>query len=201
MSRKLLILTALEMEAKALQPVAGSAEVRIIGIRAGRLAPQIARSADALILAGLAGALDPKLRIGDIIYQKFGDWPDLPYRAGLIQTVDHAIDSPEEKSELFRQTGAQAVDMESAIVQRFATEAKLPLLILRSISDTASRALPRGMLNWIDDIGRPRLAKITLAAMKQPSLMPALKRLGEDSQRALATLAAAARTVVGSFGD
>jgi len=201
MSRKLLILAALELEAKALEPATGSAGIRIIGIRAARLTRSMCEGADALILAGLAGALDPTLRVGDIIYQKSGDWPPLPYRAGMIHTVDHLIDSPQEKAELFRQTGAQAVDMESAIVGRFATEAKLPLLILRSISDTASRALPRGMMNWIDDIGRPRLGKITLAAMKQPSLMPALKRLGEDSQRALATLAAAVRTVVGSFGD
>jgi adenosylhomocysteine nucleosidase len=198
MSRKLLILTALEMEAKALQPVAGSAAVRIIGIRAGRLAAQIARSADALILAGLAGALDPKLQIGDIIYQKFGDWPDLPYRAGLIQTVDHVIDSPQEKSELFRQTGAQAVDMESAIVQRFAQEAKLPLLILRAISDTAAHALPRGMMNWIDDIGRPKLAKLSFAALKQPTLMPTLKRLDRDSRKALAALANAVGAVIAS---
>lgn len=186
------------MEAKALQPVAGSAAVRIIGIRAGRLAAQIARSADALILAGLAGALDPKLQIGDIIYQKFGDWPDLPYRAGLIQTVDHVIDSPQEKSELFRQTGAQAVDMESAIVQRFAQEAKLPLLILRAISDTAAHALPRGMMNWIDDIGRPKLAKLSFAALKQPTLMPTLKRLDRDSRKALAALANAVGAVIAS---
>jgi nucleoside phosphorylase len=196
MSRKLLILSALEMEAKALQPVAGSAGVRIIGIRAARLTGQIVRSADALILAGLAGALDPKLQIGDIIYQEFGDWPPLPYRAGLIHTVDHLIDSPQEKSELFRQTGAQAVDMESAIVQRFAREAKLPLLILRSISDTAAHALPRGILNWIDDIGRPRMVKFSLAALKQPTLIPTLKRLDRDSRQALAALANAVGAVI-----
>jgi nucleoside phosphorylase len=197
MPRKLLVLTALEMEAKALEPVVGPERIRLIGIRAVRLNAKLVHGADGLILAGLAGALDPALGIGEIILQKCGDWPDLPYRAGLIYTVDHLITSPQEKADLFRQTTALAVDMESAIVQKFAEKSGLPLLTLRSISDGASQALPAGMMNWIDDIGRPKLAKIAMAAMTQPSLMPALRRLERDSKQALASLADAVRAVIG----
>jgi nucleoside phosphorylase len=191
MSRKLLILTALEMEAKALKPVAGPVEIRIIGIRAVRLTMQMVRSADGLILAGLAGALSPALCIGDIIFQKTGDWPELPYRAGAIHTVDRLITNPQEKARLFSQTGAEAVDMESAIVGRLATEAGVPLLILRAISDTSAQALPEGMMDWIDDIGRPNLGKFALAAMRRPTLVPTLKRLDQDSRQALKALASA----------
>jgi nucleoside phosphorylase len=193
MSRKLLILTALEMEAKALAPVGGRAQIRVIGIRAIRLAPQTIAGADALILAGLAGALDPGLRVGDVVMQKFRDWPDLPYRSVQIHTSDHPITDPREKAQLFAKTGAPVVDMETAIVQRVA---RVPLLVLRAISDTAADALPAGMMDWIDEIGRPRKLKFAAAVMKQPSLMGVLKRLERDSRTALATLADAVRELI-----
>jgi adenosylhomocysteine nucleosidase len=193
MSRKLLILTALEMEAKALAPVAGPTEVRVIGIRAVRLTPKTIAGADTLILAGLAGALDSRLRVGEVVMQKFGDWPDLPYRSVEIHTSDHPITDPREKARLFAQTAAPVVDMETAVVQRAAS---VPLLVLRAISDTAADALPPGMMDCIDDIGRPRKLKFAAAVLKQPGLMGILKRLERDSRTALAALADALRKVI-----
>src|SRR5580658_2318006 len=79
------------------------AELHIIGIRAVRLVPAICAGTAGIILAGLAGALDPALRIGDIVISQEpqgGPWPDLPYRQGRIHCVDRPVLTPEAKSAL-----------------------------------------------------------------------------------------------------
>jgi nucleoside phosphorylase len=117
----------------------------------------------------------------------------LPYRSVQIHTSDHPITDPREKARLFAQTAAPLVDMETAVVQR---AVRVPLLVLRAVSDTAADALPPGMFDWIDEIGRPRKLKFAAAVMKQPSLMGVLKRLERDSRTALSALADALREVI-----
>ena len=82
-----------------------------------------------LIAAGFAGALDPTLRVGDIVED------------GLV-TRDAAAETPEAKAELVRETCARAVDMETSAIAAVCAEAGVPMQIVRAISDTAHAPLP-----------------------------------------------------------
>jgi adenosylhomocysteine nucleosidase len=203
--RNWLILTALAMEAKAIAAEFGTAphDLQIIGIRASRLDRNALAQYQKILLAGLAGALDPTLNIGDIV--AFPPSPGIPgegwgegltVRPGKIHATDHVISSPEEKQTLFRQTGCLAVDMESDIVSQAAAEANLPFIHIRAISDTAADALPPNLSAWIDDLGNPRLPRLATDLALHPNQIPAMIRLGKNSRLAVRNLARAVRQIV-----
>jgi adenosylhomocysteine nucleosidase len=155
----------------------------------------------AIILAGLAGALDPTLKIGDIVIDATAagpitDWPKLAGRYGKIHSSQSLISTSRAKAELFASTGALAVDMESAIVQRYAQSAGLPLLMIRAISDTADQEVPLEVMSCIDELGNPRAAALAGKLARHPSLIPKLMRLGQQSRIALENLG---KTVAGLF--
>jgi len=176
-STKPLIFAALELEAAALRKEL-NIEVQVIGIRACRL-PRALPRASRIILAGLAGALDPALKIGDIVMD------------GSIHTSDRLIATAAEKAELFQTTGARAVDMETAVVRRAAQAAGIPFTAIRAVSDTADQALDPALLTVVDEVGRPRPLKVAALLVRRPNLVPQLRRLEADSRKALAALAIA----------
>src|SRR4051812_38922885 len=115
--------------------------MHVIGPGAQTL-PQIDDDACAIVLAGLAGGLDPSLRKGDggirAEPQIFSNPPDFgSARAARLTCQTRIIGAPQQKAELFRTTGAAAVDMERDAVRNLAVELGVPLIILRAISDTA----------------------------------------------------------------
>jgi hypothetical protein len=202
---KWLILTALTMEAKAitaacgqwLAPEGGSAAIRVIGIRGNRLNDTMLLGAKGIILAGLAGGLDPQLKAGDVVIGSAdGRWPGLSYRRGGICTSDHIITAREEKRQLFEQTGALAVDMETEIVRRAAQQAGLPMATVRAISDPADQDLPSGMERWIDGQGRVRIGVLAGEILRRPGNLPGLVRLGRQSRLAAASLGAAMNLIL-----
>src|SRR5207249_1339343 len=68
---KLVIFCAVEFEAKALRNRL-DCDIRTIGIRATRLPAELA-SASVIVMAGLAGALDPSLKVGDVVIDELSD--------------------------------------------------------------------------------------------------------------------------------
>ena len=107
----------------------------------------------AVISTGFAGALDPALRVGEVLLATtvlFGDrsfGASLPLkcppnlRCGPLLTVDEIVQSAREKRQLASR-GAHAVDMEAASVAAVAAEHELPFYCVRAISDHAERDLP-----------------------------------------------------------
>ncbi len=204
MPRNWLILTALTIEAKAIAQSFGvapappgqltelpSAKLAVIGIRGSRLKGVPTQGVDTVILAGFAGALDPALKIGDVVKAR----GDLSSR---IYTADVVISTPAEKAELFRRAGAPAVDMESSIVQTWAQSAGLSLVAIRVISDTAQDTLPTELAECIDDVGNVRSAALARKLAFGPSLMPKLVRLQKNSRIALDALAKAVKEELNS---
>lgn len=110
------------------------------------------------------------------------------HHAQLIFGSDAIIQSREEKSMLFRRTGAVAVDMESHGVAHTAMVHDLPFLAVRAIADPAGRTLPPAALGAVAPDGSTRIGKTLLAMTKAPGEIPALLQLGSDSQAALASL-------------
>ena len=171
--------------------------------------------AQALLSFGLAGGLDPAvptgtLIVGNAVVDPSGEstatdsaWRDRVIDAvaaagldpliGSIAGSDRLIDDAAAKQALGRRTAAVAVDMESHVLADAARASGVPLLIVRTIADTASRTLPRAALDSIGPTGRTRLARIGVQVLARPGDVPSLLRLGREAATALATLRRLAR--------
>jgi len=107
-----------------------------------------------LIAAGFGGALDPTLQIGDVVVDRRTSPASIPggsdFRLGSIVSSPHALETPGEKAELHRQTGALAVDMETDAIAAICAERGVPLLAVRAISDRAADFLPVPLPAWYD---------------------------------------------------
>ncbi len=217
-NRRLIILAALEMEARAaarglgipfqrnrvLKHATAAIEIHTIGMRA-ELLPQVLpvltpSAGDRVWMVGLAGALDPALRVGDLVIDAAQSEPAFPavdatLRYGVIHTSERLVASPAEKRALFSQTGALAVDMELRIVREALAPSGVPVVGIRTISDTAETRLDPILPNLVDTIGRPRWPTLAGAMLRRPTLLWPLVRLGQDSTRAAAELSRAIRSL------
>jgi adenosylhomocysteine nucleosidase len=196
------ILTAFEMEARAIAAwdVLDASHIRIhvVGLGAKRL-PRI-ESGSRVVVAGLGGALDPALRVGDVVLDKpsIALSRNVSWHTGVIHTTDHAVTTPEEKATLFRQTGASAVDMELATI-RSAVPPDVLLIGLRVISDPADMAIDPAVLGLVDDVGRPRPLRLVRSLATRPWLIRHLLQLRANANRALSVLGGAVLCVLNGF--
>ncbi len=112
---------------------------------------------DLIISAGYGGGLKPGLRVGDIVV---GEWvlslekgekkklyskiPNLKtaYLNGGLLTENRFIYDPIDKKNLFHETGALSVDMETWGVVEAAEKSGVPVIAVRSISDVNQDELP-----------------------------------------------------------
>lgn len=105
-----------------------------------------------LISAGFAGALDPELRVGDVVIgsnvstaalipgASIGSQTSI--RVGKLISSSQIVESRDARARLARSTRALAVDMETEGIARACAQAGLPMLALRAISDTADAPFP-----------------------------------------------------------
>jgi len=144
------------------------------------------KDVDGMISTGLCGALDPALRVGDIVVA--GDSPldaPAPCARGAVHSLDHVAVTAVEKRTLRNQTGAIAVDMESAAIQGKAAEWRVPFLCIRAVSDRAGDALPLDFNRYRNARGDFSRTRIALAAMARPfSVMPQLIEFDRSCRRA-----------------
>jgi nucleoside phosphorylase len=143
------------------------------------------RQFDLLISAGFAGALDDRLKAGDVllarnfstakIQQTQSLLSGLRFEAGDLLTIDRVIDSRQERAQLARETGAAAVDMETDFIARICAEQALPMLALRAISDTPARPLPLPPRVLFDlDRQKTETARLSVYLLKHPNRLPRL---------------------------
>ncbi|HYR57857.1 MAG TPA: hypothetical protein VEO95_04480 [Chthoniobacteraceae bacterium] len=131
-----------------------------------------------LIATGFAGGLDPALRSGDIVIAtNFSDSaliararPRRSLHFGALTSVALPVESIAAKSTLARDTGAIAVDMETAPVAAACVRAGVPLLAARVISDPSGEALPVPFAEWFDlERQRPRPLRLLAFLARQPA--------------------------------
>ena len=170
--------------------------------------------ATALVSWGLAGGLDPALQAGTIclpsmVVSRDGATfaTDLHWReiltaaisrrliivSGKLLTSAVAIEDIAAKAAAFGETGAVAVDMESAGVAQIAALNKLPFVAVRAIVDTAGDTLPRAVMAAGTE-GRVRLARLILGIASSPREIAPLLRLTNRYRAATRALGAVART-------
>lgn len=177
----------------------------------------VEENVDRLISFGSAGALSPELKPGDLVQpeevrvaerkypvntclsepakQRLGR-QDIAVRNGSMACVDKEIVTTGAKQELFRQTGAIAVDMESAGMLDAAEQEGLAVSVLRVITDSADMALPAAVLRRIDAYGRLNFPGLGLDLAASPAQIPAAIRLGCASRRAGRTMKLVARELL-----
>jgi adenosylhomocysteine nucleosidase len=162
-----------------------------------------------IVSAGFSGAILSGLRIGDLIVAddvcdgagvcRPATWPNTatPYPRGRLLTVPNIVGSPKEKRRLREQSGAVAVDMETAIVAELCAAASAPFGCLRAISDDADTYLSESLLAVLQG-GRVRPARLLAAVLRRPALIGELARLGAHTRKAAKRLAVGLEQLLGS---
>jgi adenosylhomocysteine nucleosidase len=164
--------------------------------------------ASALMSFGMAGGLDPKLEPGSVViprellsrdgvrFAASQTWreqvaaairPLCAVTEGNLLTSSHAIETPADKAAAFRDSGAVAVDMESAAVAEVAAKHNLPFIAVRAIVDTAADTLPRAVVA-ASRAGSVRIARLIGGLILAPREIVALIRLAQRYRIAMRTL-------------
>jgi hypothetical protein len=150
----------------------------------------VKKNVDGILSTGLCGALDPALRVGDIVVS--GDAQlESPARfvRGTVHTVDRVVGTAREKRTLRNQTGAVAIDMEAATVQAEAAEWQVPFLCIRVVSDAAGDTLPLDFNRYRNPRGDFSRSRIALAAVAHPfTVLPQLMEFDRNCRRAADSL-------------
>lgn len=176
--------------------------------RAEQAARQLVKAgARSLLSFGVAGGLDPTLKIGDRIIATKIIFPDrreascslnlniLDAHKLPIAGNNTAVLSTKDKALLFAETNAAAVDMESHGVARAAMDLGLPFGAIRVISDTAQTTIPAFALLGVKPDGGLNPLPVALHLLRRLDQLPTLLRLRRDTNQALGVLAETAHTL------
>jgi adenosylhomocysteine nucleosidase len=153
-----------------------------------------------VLSAGFSGAVVPGLSVGDLILAEDlagvdgvswpATWPkgSTSFRRGRLLTASSLVSRPEEKRRLGEESGAIAVDMESAVAARLCSAAGLPFGCLRAISDDVDTPMSEALLAVLAG-GRVKAGRLTMAILRRPWLIAELLRLAIHTRHAAKRLA------------
>ena len=219
---RVLVLTAVDVEARGLarhlglarQPgsswphfTAGALQIACVGLRASQLPARATalHAFDLVISAGACGALAPGLGAGELVVPEVvvdgagRRWAAAPLRrvpaTGTLLTVTEVVATPAQKSRLWLETGACAVDMESAHVLTWAAERGIPAAVVRGVSDGAERGIPAALAASVADDGRVRPLRAVTAALARGAAFADLLEHRAGTEAALKSVAGALATL------
>jgi adenosylhomocysteine nucleosidase len=188
------------------EPLAGGIGAAAAGRAAERL---LADPPEALLSVGFCGALDPGLRVGDLVAAEcvveeasgevFAADPRLlaaaPGRRGTLVTARNLVRTPADRARL----DGLACDLESAAAARVAAGAGIPFLALRAVSDETRHILP-DFDRLTDAAGRLRPWAALCHVVIRPWELARLLRLWPASRRAGRALAAGVDDLLARLG-
>lgn len=214
---RLLVLTAVDLEARSLArhlglvPIAGgqwprfsggALEIVSIGIGAAHLTARLAHTdvPTLVVSAGVCGALAPELAIGALVVPEAVLGADGARQAtaavvgarrhGTLLSTDRLVEDAAAKARLWLQTGALAVDMESAAILDWAARRGLPGAVVRGVSDPAGRGVPADLARVVQDDGSVRPLRAVSAMLARPGALADAMALRAGTVAALKTVAA-----------
>ena len=196
------IFCAVTAEAKVVRRVLPGRRIVVTGMGAQRARSAIGRPQCAIVIFGVAGAVSPDLRVGDVIVPEavvdlrsgrrlHPTWPGASTTPHVLGTSHEVAGDATAKTLLRSRHAIDAVDMETAALAEAAEAAGVPWLCVRGISDAADATVPAFAVDLVDDRGRPRVLRAAASILIAPWRLGALLRLGRDTK--IAATAAAHR--------
>jgi len=180
---------------------------------------------EGVLSVGLAGALSPECRVGDLVFcqrvhcleadgrlsapllsderfleaaRRAAHSRGLSSRTGGSLTASRLVAEPQEKAALRHSTGLDVAEMESYWVGRAALERGIPFLALRAVSDGAGDALP-DIPGVVTPEGELRIASALAYALGHPTRLPLLLRTGGRAREAVSSLTRFLEAFVSAF--
>lgn len=173
-----------------------------IGMAERRLRTYLADSSpEYLIAAGFAGGTRSDQRVGEIILGDNYSDPallaeaeqrlrGLTVRRGKIFTAPEVVDTLAARTELWQRESVIGVEMETRVIAAIASERGIPVLALRSVSDTPERPFPLPPA-ILFDVQRQRtlLRRLSSYLAGNPRALPRLIRFSRQIATARHALA------------
>jgi nucleoside phosphorylase len=178
----ILVCFAVKEEAKFLQGALKSDPWQIVITGMGKKnAAESVRKAIAdikprlVITSGFAGGLNPNLKWGSVVFDEdaeAGLTPQLLKRHAIavrFHCADHVAVTAAEKQELWKSTGADAIEMESSAIREICREHNIPSATIRVISDAAATDLPLDFNALMTRDYKMNYPKLAWTLMRQPA--------------------------------
>jgi adenosylhomocysteine nucleosidase len=153
-------------------------------------------SPDLVLTCGFAGGLNPELKIGEVVFEignRKSEIGDKLAAAGAKPAkffcADRVATTVAEKKKLRDETGADAVEMESAAIHAVCAERGIPCATVRVISDTANEGLPLDFNALAKPDKNLDFGKLAWAIAKSPGKIGALMELQKTTKVAAERLA------------
>jgi len=152
---------------------------------------------DALVSTGFCGALDPRLKIADIVAassvvsaggRRYAARPVTCGVPCLVYSADHVVQTADEKARLAG-SGFGAVEMEAAGVASRAEALGLPFYCIRAVSDLAGEDMANDFNRTLTPDGHFDTIKLLRDSFRSPlARIPELLRLRKRCVRAAQAL-------------
>jgi len=193
-------------------PGGGILNISGIGARRAEGAARalLAHGVTSLVSWGTAGGLVPGLSPGSLVlpvsilrldrslYEVDRTWHhrlstqlegSVDLHGGILGESSKVLMTSQDKESFSSRTGAVAVDMESGAIAAVASDAKIPFITIRAISDAFDSVLPFTVLKSFDKFGRVDKVRLMRGLARHPQDLPGWLRLMWELGSARKTLA------------
>jgi purine-nucleoside phosphorylase len=158
---------------------------------------------DLVLTCGFAGGLNPDLKLGDVAFEVRS--PESKVQSQLLAAgarpakffcADRVATTVAEKKKLRDETGADAVEMESAAIHAVCAECGIHCATVRVISDTANEDLPLDFNALAKPDKNLDFGKLAWAIAKSPGKIGALMELQKKTRFAAERLASVLNKII-----
>jgi adenosylhomocysteine nucleosidase len=206
-----LVCFAVKEEAKFFSPdtVAAPCPILITGIGRRNAERSVRQALDTqrpglVISAGFCGGLNPKLTVGTVVFEADDSMANLltgtGAMAGRFHCAEKVVVTAAQKTELWKSTGADAVEMESGVIRALCRERQIASATMRVISDAANEDLPLDFNALMTEDEKFDYGKLARTLAFSPGKLPGLLRFQQQTITAAQALATALYRSLGGSG-